>query len=136
MTRRITLLLTITLVTAFSLSATVDRADAALYLVTATSGPSFGSPQEAVQVLETQIFPLFDALSKLEKDGKIMGGIPIGDRAFTFVLNAATNDEADRMVRELPAWPLFSWDVTALETFAGRAEQERAVVKAIKERSK
>jgi len=32
------------------------------------------------------------------------------------------------MLRSIPMWGLFKWDVIALETFAGRAAQEREFV--------
>jgi hypothetical protein len=45
-----------------------------------------------------------------------------------FIAEAASHDELDRMLRSLPMWGLFKWEVTALETFAGRAAQEREFV--------
>ena len=100
-------------------------AKSAQYLVNAQNGPSFNTPEEAVEVLETVIFPLFDALIKLEEEGAISGGLPLGDRAFCFVMEAKDNFEADRILRDLPGWPLLDWDVTPLQSIAGRYEQER-----------
>lgn len=75
------------------------------YLVHASEGPGFASSEEAVQVLEKIILPSFDALIKLEKEKKILGGgLPIGDRAFVFVAEASSNEEPDRMLREIPMW--------------------------------
>ena len=111
-------------------------AHAAQYLVTASDGPSFNSPEEAVQMLERVILPTFDALQKLEKEHRITGGLPVGDRAFTFILEAESNADADKTLRELPAWPLLTWKVTALQSFGGRADVERAVVAEMKKASK
>jgi hypothetical protein len=98
------------------------------YLVVGSGGPGFASPEETVAVLETGILPTFDALMKLQEDNKILaGGLPIGDRAFVFIAEAASNEELDRMLRNIPAWGVLKWEVTALQTFAGRAAQEREI---------
>ena len=103
------------------------------YLVVGSGGPGFASPEEAIKVLGEIILPSFDQLIKLEKQKKILaGGIPIGDRAFVFIVEASSNEELDQMLRELPMWGSFDWEVTALQTFAGRAAQERSIVKEFK----
>ena len=103
------------------------------YLVTGSEGPGFASPLEAAEVLENIILPTFDTLVKLEGDKKILaGGLPVGDRAFVFIVEAASNEEVDRLLRTIPAWGVLKWQVTALQTFAGRAAQEREVVKELK----
>jgi hypothetical protein len=103
------------------------------YLVVGSGGPGFASPEEAIKVLGEIILPSFDQLIKLEKQKKILaGGIPIGDRAFVFIVEASSNEELDQMLRELPMWGSFDWEVTALQTFAGRAAQERSMVKELR----
>ena len=103
------------------------------YLVVGAEGPGFASPEEALEVLEKGILPTFDALMQLEEDEKILaGGLPIGDRALVFIAEAASNEELDRMLRSLPAWGVLKWEVSALQTFAGRAEQEREIVEELK----
>ena len=103
------------------------------YLVVGAEGPGFASPEETVEVLEKGILPTFDALMQLEEDEKILaGGLPIGDRALVFIAEAASNEELDRMLRSLPAWGVLKWEVSALQTFAGRAEQEREIVEELK----
>ena len=79
------------------------------YLVVGSEGPGFASPEEVVEVLEQGILPTFDALVKLETEKKIVaGGLPVGDRAFTFILEAPSNEEADRILREIPAWGVYT----------------------------
>jgi muconolactone delta-isomerase len=103
------------------------------YLVTGTGGPGFASPEEAKEVLQTIVLPSFDQLGKLEKSKKILaGGLPVGDRAFVFIAEAASNDELDHMLRSLPMWGALDWEVTPLQTFSGRAAIEREYVKAMK----
>jgi hypothetical protein len=103
------------------------------YVVVGSGGPGFDSPEEAIKVLGEIILPSFDQLIKFEKQKKILaGGIPIGDRAFVFIVEASSNEELDQMLRELPMWGSLDWEVTALQTFAGRAAQERSIVKELK----
>ena len=105
------------------------------YLVMGSEGPGFASPEEVVQVLEKSILPTFDALMKLESDKKILaGGLPVGDRAFVFIAEATSNEELDQLLRSIPAWGVLKWQVTALQTFAGRATQERKTLEEFKKR--
>jgi muconolactone delta-isomerase len=70
---------------------------------------------------------------RLKAEGKMLaGGLPVGDRAFTCIIEAASNDEADRIVRDMPAWGLLEWKVTPLQTVEARAEMERKVLQALK----
>jgi hypothetical protein len=86
-----------------------------------------------VQVLEKIILPSLDALIKLEREKKILaGGLPVADRAFVFIVEASSNEELDRLLSEIPMWGALKWKVTALQTFEGRAAQERSVVQQLK----
>ena len=105
------------------------------YLVSGSEGPGFASPEEAVEILEEVVLPTFDALMKLEARKKIVaGGLPVGDRAVVFIVEAASNEELDRLLRSIPAWGVLEWHVTPLQSFAGRAAQERDLVKQFKKR--
>ena len=107
------------------------------YLVVGSEGPGFTSPEEAIQILEKGILPTFDALMKLQEEKKIIaGGLPIGDRAFVFIVEASSNDEVDKLLRSLPAWGALKWKVTALQSFAGRAAQEREILNELKKTTK
>ncbi len=103
------------------------------YLVIGSGGPGFASPEEAVHVLENIVLPSFDQLIKLENEKKILGGgLPVGDRAFVFIVEASSNDEVDNMLRNLPMWGSLDWEVTALQTFSGRADRERKSIEEYK----
>jgi hypothetical protein len=103
------------------------------YLVIGSGGPGFASPGEAVSILEEIILPSFDKLIWLEKKKRILaGGLPVGDRAFVFIAEAASNEELDKMLRELPMWGALDWEVTPLQTFTGRADQEREIIRKLK----
>jgi hypothetical protein len=51
-----------------------------------------------------------------------------------FIVEANSNDEVDRMLRRIPMWGTLDWEVTALQTFSGRAEQEHQAVKELKKK--
>ena len=103
------------------------------YLVEGTGGPGFKSPEETVEVLERAILPGFEHLIRLQAEKKILaGGLPVGERAFVVIIEAASNEEVDQLVRGIPFWGVLEWKVTPLQSIEGRAEIERAVVKQIK----
>lgn len=103
------------------------------YLVTTTEGPGFASPDEVVEVLEKGILPTFDKLEALKSSGKIVaGGLPVGSRTFFLIVEAKSHDEVDRMLRDIPAWGVFSWEVTPLQSIEGRAAMEREILKSLK----
>jgi muconolactone delta-isomerase len=103
------------------------------YLVIGSGGPGFASSKEAIRVLEEMVIPSFDALIKLEAQNKILiGGVPIGDRAFVFIAESSSNEELDQVLRNIPMWGTMEWEVTPLQTFSGRAAQERDALKKLK----
>jgi len=103
------------------------------YLVEGARGPLPPSPEQAIALLEETVIPHFEYMIKLNAEGKILaGGLPVGDRAFVCIIEAASNDEADRIVRDMPAWGLLEWKVTPLQSVEARAEMERKVVQALK----
>ena len=72
---------------------------------------------------------------KLEAEKRILvGGLPVGDRAFVFILEASSNEEADQVLRDIPAWGVLKWEVRPLQSFEGRAKKEGGVVEEIKKR--
>src|ERR1041384_5926249 len=92
------------------------------YLVEGNRGPLPASPADAIKVLEGIVIPHFEHVMKLERDKVILGGgLPVGDRAFVMIIEADDNDEADRIVRHLPAWPALEWKGTPLQRGASRA---------------
>jgi hypothetical protein len=107
------------------------------YLVTGSEGPGFASPEETVNVLEKIVIPSFYALTALEPKRKIVaGGLPLGDRAFVFIVDARSNEEVDALLRDLPMWGVLKWRVTPLQSFKGRARIEREAVRSLKAAAK
>lgn len=105
------------------------------YLVIGSGGPGFASQEEAIKVLKETVLPSFDQLIALEKKKKILaGGLPVGDRAFVFIVDAPSNEELDQMLRKLPMWGSLDWEVSPLQTFSARAAQERSIIKELKKK--
>lgn len=108
-------------------------AAADLFLVTTSDGPGFATGKEAAEVLEKGILPTFDMLAELKTKKKVVaGGLPAGSRTFYLFVEADSHDEIDRMLRRLPAWGVFSWQVTPLQTLEGRAEMEQQILHSLK----
>ena len=122
------------LLSCLSLTACLSGAAAAdLFLVTTSEGPGFAAPEEVAEVLEKGILPTFDRLKQLKAEKKILtGGLPAGSRTLYLIVEADSHDEIDRMLRAMPAWGVFSWTVTPLQSLEGRAEIERQVLKSLK----
>lgn len=116
------------------IGATLSGSAAAdLYLVTTTEGPGFAAPDEVIAVLENGILPTFAALADLQKRGKIVaGGLPAGSRTLILIMEAESHDEVDRLLRDLPAWGVFSWTVKPLQSLGGRADMEREILRELK----
>lgn len=103
------------------------------YLVEAARGPLPASPEQAISLLEGTVIPHFEYMVRLKSEGKLLaGGLPVGDRAFVCIIEAASNDEADRIVRDMPAWGVLEWKVIPLQSVEARAEMERKVLQTLK----
>jgi muconolactone delta-isomerase len=103
------------------------------YLVEGARGPLPPSRDEAIALLEGMVIPAFEYAIRLKAEGKMLaGGLPVGDRAFVCIIEAASNDEADRIVRNMPTWGLLEWKITPLQSFEARSEMERQAVQALK----
>ena len=103
-----------------------------LYLVEFETSEA-GAPttrEQAVALLEQLIIP---SLENLAKDGKIRaGGLFVGARAGVLIVSATSHDEVTGIVRALPAWGVWGWKVTPLESFAHRANLEKKMVQKLR----
>lgn len=103
-----------------------------LYLVEfkATEAGAPTSPEQAIELLENLIIP---SLDKLAKEGKVRaGGLLVGARAGVVVVAAKSHDEVTQLVRALPAWGVWHWQVTPLESFAHRVDLEKEMVQELR----
>ena len=99
------------------------------YLVRAAEGPSFTSVEEMTPILENIVLPGLDAVADLEAKKTILaGGLPVGERALVFIIEAPSNEDLDVMLQKIPLWGLLAWEVTPLQSFKARADHERAFV--------
>lgn len=90
-------------------------------------------PQQLAQLIEQLVIPSFEALAKLETEGKVLGGgICAGGRAGAWVMEAASNDEVNGLLQNLPFWGVVRWNVTPLQGFRERAAGERQVLERLK----
>lgn len=105
------------------------------YLVTGSEGPGFFSSDEAIDMLQNIVIPAFDELEALESEGALVGGVPVGERAFVFIVEADSHDDVDRTLRSLPIWGVLEWEVTPLQDFESRAFQEREILKELQKKS-
>jgi muconolactone delta-isomerase len=105
------------------------------YLVTmeyVEPGPLF-APQQLGQMVAEMILPSFDLLAELEAQGKIVaGGVPVGSRTASFVVEAANHGELDQLLEGIPWWGVMKTTVTPLQAFAQRAANDRALLERIK----
>ena len=107
------------------------------YLVIASEGPGFSTPEETLKVLEKGVLPTLDSLLKLEAEKRIVaGGLPVGERKLIFILEASSNEEVDQVLRDIPGWGVFKWQVIPLQSFDGRAQKERSVLSEMKKQLK
>jgi len=90
--------------------------------------------EQAIELLDKLVVP---SLEKLAKEGRIRaGGLLVGARAGVFVVAAKSHDEVTEFVRALPAWGVWNWKVTPLESFAHRADLEKKVVQELRAQKK
>ena len=100
------------------------------YLVTVESidvGPLL-PPQQVAGIIRTAVWPTSEALSSLESEGKIRGGVVAGAREVAFILDAESNEEANQILQGLPAWGLAKFKLTPLLSFETRREHDRRVL--------
>lgn len=115
----------------FSLPASAD-----LFLVSTNEGPGFTEQKEVIQVLEKGIIPTFNYLIDLKGKKKIVAsGLPVGSRTFYFIVEANSHHEVDNMLRDIPAWGVFSWNVIPLQSIEERAAIEKEILKSLKSKN-
>jgi muconolactone delta-isomerase len=91
------------------------------------------SPQGMVQHLEQQVIPSHQACVKLEAEKKILaGGSQVGRRAEVFIVEMASNEELDQLLRSLPLWPMWEVDVIPLQSYEEVLSKERQLLECLK----
>ncbi len=91
------------------------------------------SREQLAPVALNQTIPTTEKLIELSSKGKIKGGgVVAGGRAFLFIVDVASNDELDKLIQGLPAWSVMTTDVTPLQDFEKRLEQNQPLIESWK----
>jgi len=103
------------------------------YLVMGSNGPTGTTAEDMLELLEDLVVPGFEALIRLESENTILaGGVPVSERGVAFIIDVPSNEELDQILRGLPFWGILEWQVTPLQSFEGRAFQERRMIQQLK----
>ena len=93
------------------------------------------NPQEGLAFVENWIFPTLARCTELQRQGKIVGGGPIGGViGFALLIEAASVLELDQVIESLPLWPRTHTTVTPLTTFDDRLTAVKERLDGIKAR--
>ena len=103
-----------------------------LYLVKAELVENSISAEAFPQIFERVIRPSLESLAKMVDDKKLTGGIPAGQRAGFFIMDAQSNEEVDRVLGGLPFWGLLNMSVTPLVSVRTAIERDQRAADAIK----
>lgn len=98
------------------------------YLVTIDYGRSEdqAAATPTAERIEQTVVPTLEACAKLEADGKIVaGGVEAGAGSVTLIVDAASTEELNQLVQQLPAWGSLQVVVTPLQSFGEAAAHER-----------
>lgn len=115
-----------------------SEAHAGQYLVRGTfiDPGVLAPPDVVVKMSEDMVFPSLAMLDQWAKDGKIVGGVVVGDKQGLFMVEAPSNADVDKMIQGLPFWALLKWEVTPLITFGDRLGREKEMIAQMKARQK
>ncbi len=103
------------------------------YLVMGSNGPTGTTIEDMIEILEDFVLPGLEALIKLESENTLLaGGVPVSERGVAFIVDVPSNEELDQILRDLPFWGILEWQVTPLQSFEGRAFQERRMIQRLK----
>jgi hypothetical protein len=103
------------------------------YLVMGSNGPTGTTIEDMIELLEDLVLPGFEALMKLESENTLIaGGVPVSERGVVFIVDVPSNEELDQILRALPFWGILEWQVTPLQSFEGRAFQDRRMIQQMK----
>ncbi len=83
-------------------------------------------PDRLLGMYRSVVLPGHEALINLKSEGKIIaGGIPVGERAIAFIVEADSPKELDSLLLEIPFWGITKTKVTPLQTFEDRRDLDR-----------
>jgi hypothetical protein len=78
-------------------------------------------PDQQVHAIESAVVPSFKMLAQMEKEGKLKGGTFPGERAGACIIEAASFEELDTIMNQLPFFGLVKWQIKAVIPFSSTA---------------
>jgi hypothetical protein len=90
--------------------------------------------EQVVPMLEQRVVPSLEMLDKWEAEGRVRGGVFVGERKLGGVLETTSPEEASPLLSSLPFWGLTKWDVRALQSWRSAIEQAERVIEQLKAR--
>jgi len=90
------------------------------------------TPESGRAFIEQVIFPTLARAEQLVGEKKILAGGPaVGRVALRVILDAASLQEADRLISSLPLWRVAETRVTPLEDFADRRKTLQGLLESL-----
>ncbi len=87
------------------------------YVVRAYDGLSFLPPETMLDAVESAGVKDVEILV-IESRAKVFDDEPPAvDRAYLFIMDAASNAELEATLRKLPMWSMMTWHATRLDTY-------------------
>jgi hypothetical protein len=93
-------------------------------------GRRLAPTQQLATLLEQAIVPSLEMFAAWEIEGRARGGIHAGQRAGTFIIEAASAEEPGSMLASLPFWGMLKWSVVPLQSTRSTIERERGLLQA------
>lgn len=92
-------------------------------------------PKQVGDMVSNVVIPSLKAIARMEDEGRILAsGVFTGQRAGVFILEADSNEKVSELLMSLPFWGLLKWEVSPLESFSYRAEQEGRITEQLQKR--
>jgi muconolactone delta-isomerase len=98
----------------------------------AIDGMMSQNPREAAAFVENVVIPSIQTVEKWEREGKVVGGTPAGQRSGVFIIEAPSTEELHKLLTRLPLWGLSRWEVTPLVPLSTVLEVTREQVNQMK----
>jgi len=90
------------------------------------------NPREYAMMIESILIPSLQAIEKLEREGKVVGGVYAGERAGALIMEAANPEELSRSLARLPFWGVVDMNVSPIQSFSSSIEQTKEQLNSLK----
>jgi len=87
-----------------------------------------GSAEEAAYILTDKILPSLEALSRMEKDGQVIGGFFEGQRSGTFFFKAEDDNALDKIFDALPMMAAYDVEAVPIQSIDSALERDKRIV--------